>query len=118
MYNVLKERRDLKLIGMSATIQIELYTNYFKKNLVGHLKIAGKPFPTEIIWSNEEATRTTLVTKVTEKITSIFESGTLTINHTVLANLPSVTDLCKVKSQVNNFTDINGIYEIALSNDL
>nr|CRZ22260.1 BMA-SMGL-2 [Brugia malayi] len=46
LHNLLRKRDDLKLILMSATINLELFQNYFKDAPV--IKIAGRLYPIEL----------------------------------------------------------------------
>ncbi|KAK3701226.1 putative ATP-dependent RNA helicase ucp12 [Vermiconidia calcicola] len=52
--NVLKKRKDLKLVLMSATLDAEVFTNYFKDSAtVGQVEIEGRTHPVQDIYLDQ-----------------------------------------------------------------
>src|SRR5690606_23283519 len=48
---ILKRRKDLKLIVMSATLDAEQFMNYFEGAPL--MKVSGRTYPVEILYTNE-----------------------------------------------------------------
>jgi ATP-dependent RNA helicase DHX36 len=61
---LLKKRKDLKLILMSATMQAKLFQEYFEKTGVETLGIAGRTFPVQQYFLEDVLTRTRFYGKV------------------------------------------------------
>ena len=103
--NVLENRNDFKLIIMSATINVDIFKDYFKKFKFIHEDIGGKTnFPIHSIFLDNNIKSNTYIDKGVEIINKILKENEK--NCDILFFVTSVLETSKVCEKLSNLDHV------------
>jgi len=102
--DLLKRRKNLRVVVSSATIDAEKFSNYFGKAPI--IKVSGRTYPVDLAWNDYDCFSETVVDAVVEQVVKIHKTMP---KGDVLVFMTGADDINKVVGFLEKREDLNNL---------